>query len=170
MDRAATTVHFICGPVGAGKTTYALKLCEAHGAVHFSIDEWMVTLFSADTPPMPDWNWVVERVGRSEAQIVAMAIRLGRLNVPSVLDLGFLGRDQRDRVARVVTGAGLVPRLHVLDIDPGERWRRVEARNAQRGETYRLAVTRPMFDFIEQLWQRPSPEEMAALDGRMLAA
>ncbi|MBL8572013.1 MAG: hypothetical protein JNK84_23300 [Phreatobacter sp.] len=119
---------------------------------------------------MPDWNWIAERVGRSEAQIVAMAIRLGRLNVSSVLDLGFLGRDQRDRVARGVAGAGLAPRLHVLDVDPGERWRRVEARNARQGETFSLAVTRPMFDFVERLWQRPTPQEMAALDGRTRAA
>ena len=56
-------------------------------------------------------------------------------------------------------------RLHLLDPDPEERWRRVNARNEARGETFRVTVTRPMFDFIESLWQRPTPEEMAALNG-----
>ena len=56
-------------------------------------------------------------------------------------------------------------RLHLLDPDPEERWRRVSARDEDRGETFRLTVTRSMFDFIESLWQRPTPEELAALNG-----
>lgn len=170
MNPPATTVHLICGPSGAGKTTYARRLCGQLGAVHFSIDDWMMTLFSPDAPAQPDWNWVVDRVGRSEAQIIAMTLQLGRLRVPSVLDLGFLGRDQRARVATALSAAGLSPKLHVFDIDAEERWRRVEARNVEKGETYRLAVSRPMFDFVERLWQRPSSEEMASLDGMTLAA
>ncbi len=169
MNLPVPTVHLICGPSGAGKTTYARRLCAELGAVHFSIDEWMMTLFSPDAPAVPDWNWITRRVGRAEAQIVAMTNQLGRLTIPSVLDLGFLSRDQRERVAGAVVAAGCAPSLHVLDIDPAERWRRVEARNAEKGETFRLAVTRPMFDFVERLWQPPSPEEMAALNGLAVA-
>jgi len=44
-------------------------------------------------------------------------------------------------------------------------WRRVTARNEQQGETYRVTVTRPMFDFIETIWQEPDAAELAALDG-----
>lgn len=168
MPLPTPPVHLICGPSGAGKTTYSRKLCDEIGGVHFSIDDWMMTLFAPDAPPTPDWNWVVDRVGRSEAQIVAMTIQLGRLKVPSVHDLGFLGRDQRARVAQAVRAAGLAVRMHVFDIDAGERWRRVEARNAEQGDTYRLAVTRPMFDFVDRLWERPSSEEMAAFDGLLV--
>jgi len=32
-----------------------------------------------------------------------------------------------------------------------------------------VTVTRPMFDFIESIWQPPSPDEMAALDGARVA-
>ena len=42
-------------------------------------------------------------------------------------------------------------------------------RNAAPGKTYRMTVTRSMFDFIEAIWQPPSPEEMAALDGVRVA-
>ena len=94
-----------------------------------------------------------------------MTVQLGRLNIPSVHDLGFLGRDQRERVTGAARAAGLATRLHILDLDREERWRRVAARNAEKGETYRLTVTRPMFDFVDRLWQPPSDDEMAAVGG-----
>jgi len=49
--------------------------------------------------------------------------------------------------------AGLSVQLHFIDAPADERWRRVETRNARRGETYQLDfdVTREMFDFVEGL-------------------
>ena len=55
--------------------------------------------------------------------------------------------------------------LHLLDPDPEEPWRRVAARNDQRGESCRVRVSRPMFDVIESIGQRPTPEEMADPSG-----
>jgi hypothetical protein len=73
--------------------------------------------------------------------------------------------DRRQRVARQAQAAGLTVRLHFIDVPAEERWRRVSGRNGVQGETYRVTVIRPMFDFIESIWQPPSPDEMAALDG-----
>ena len=73
-------------------------------------------------------------------------------------------------VAINMLAAGLAVQLHFIDVDVEERWRRVENRNAEKGETFRLAVTRPMFDFIETIWQPPDADEMAALNGRRVAA
>ena len=42
--------HIICGSTGAGKSTYARKLAEQVGGLHFAIDDWMVTLFWKDSP------------------------------------------------------------------------------------------------------------------------
>lgn len=163
-------IHLVCGSTGAGKTTYANELRQKLGALHLSIDDWMVTLFAPDTPPQPGWPWIEERVRRCERQIVVTALALARSGVPSVLDLGLQQADQRRRVAERATAAGVGVRLHFLDVDATERWRRVEARNEQQGETYRVKVTRPMFDFIETIWQPPTPEEMSAFDGVRIAA
>jgi predicted kinase len=38
----------VCGPTGAGKTTYAISLSEEAKAIRFSIDPWMQTLFASD--------------------------------------------------------------------------------------------------------------------------
>jgi hypothetical protein len=68
-------------------------------------------------------------------------------------------------VADALRAGGVSPRLHLLDPGSEERWRRVSARNDMTGETYRVTVTRPMFDFIDSIWQPPTPKEMDALDG-----
>ena len=159
------TAHLICGAAGAGKTTYALRLRDECPAAHLSIDDWMVTLFGPDAPVPPDWGWISERVRRAETQIVRTAIEVGRCGPDSILDLSFLRADQRARVAEALRAGDVSPRLHLLDPGREERWRRVSARNEAAGETYRVTVTRPMFDFIDSLWQPPSPEEMTALDG-----
>jgi predicted kinase len=163
-------IHLICGSTGAGKTTYAGRLRPQLGALHLSIDDWMVTLFSPDRPARPDWPWIEERVGRCERQILTTALQAADAGMPSILDLGLQRADQRRRVADRAAAAGVGVRLHFLDVDADERWRRVEQRNEQQGETFRLKVTRPMFDFIETIWQPPTADEMTVLDGVRIAA
>lgn len=163
-------IHLVCGSTGAGKTTYANELRQQLGALHLSIDDWMATLFAPDAPPQMSWPWIEERVLRCERQILATALDLARTGVPSILDLGLQRADQRQRVAERAAAAGVGVRLHFLDIDATERWRRVEVRNKQQGETFRMKVTRPMFDFIETIWQPPTDDEMSVLDGVRVAA
>jgi len=167
-----TLVHLVCGSTGAGKTTYALKLAEQLAAVRFSIDEWMSALFWMDTPQPLDPAWSMERVERCSAQIWATAAQIAARGVPCILDLGFSLAAQRARYADLAREAGLSVQLHFLDASPAERWRRVEARNCQKGETYQLGfdVTREMFDFVETLWEPPSDAEMAACNGLRISA
>ena len=57
-------------------------------------------------------------------------------------------------------------RLHLVDAPLEERWRRVQARNeAPDADQLPFRLTREMFDFVEAMWERPDPDELAALDG-----
>jgi predicted kinase len=159
------TLHLICGSTGAGKTSYAMALSERLGAVHFSIDDWMVRLYGPDAPQPPDWGWISTRVRRCEDLIAAMALQTAQRGVDAVLDLSFLRITDRERFATMARDAGLSVRLHYVDVDADERWRRVCERNTSKGETYRVTVTRFMFDGIESMWQPPSTAELTALDG-----
>ncbi len=162
-------IHLICGSTGAGKTTYALDLAERIGAVRFSIDEWMTALFLIDSPqPLnPDPAWWIERVERCYAQMWVMARQVASRGVPSILDFGFSLKSSRERFADLARAAGFPPQLHFIEVPLEERWRRVQKRNAKKGETAQLnfEVTREMFDFVETLWEPPSDDEMAACDG-----
>lgn len=168
------TLHLVCGSTGAGKTTHALRLARELGAIHFSIDDWMVRLFGPDVraaaPRSPDWPWIAERIARCEDMIASQALELGRLGLSSILDIGLQRADRRRHLARHALEAGLRTQLHFIDVPAEERWRRVQARNAARGETFRIEVTRPMFDFIESIWQPPGEAEMQALAGVRIAA
>ncbi len=160
-------VHLICGSTGAGKTTYALRLSDDLGAVRFSIDEWMAALFWMDSPQPLEPAWSMERFRRCLTQIWAVVLRVAARDVPCVLDVGFGQKQSRARIAELAGNAGLSVQLHFIDVPAEERWRRVRARNAQKGETYQLGfdVTREMFDFVESLWEPPTDAEMLAYNG-----
>ncbi len=155
------TVHLICGATGAGKTTFARALATERNALRFSIDEWMATLFAADAPEPLTFEWAIERVGRCEAQIWRTgqaALAAGR---DIVLDLGFTTREQRDRFRAQAAEAGHATALHHVTADRETRLDRVRTRNQDRSEIFAFEVTDGMFDFMEDRFDPPAPEEEA---------
>jgi predicted kinase len=160
----------VVGCTGAGKSTYARALADELGAMRFSIDEWMVALFWADSPQPIEFAWAMERVNRCEAQIFAMARQAAQRGIPVVLDLGFTTKAHRDKFRGLGQEAGLSVAAHFVDVPAEERWRRVEARNAQQGETFSLPVDREMFDFMEGLWEPPCEAEWCADGGLRIGA
>ena len=159
------TIHLVCGSTGAGKTTFSMRLADEAGAIRLSIDEWMTALFEADRREQIEFAWMMERVNRCEAVMWNVAADAARRGVGSVIDCGFTRAEHRRKFANLAAEAGLPVVLHWLDVPVEERWRRVDRRNVERGETFRLEVTRPMFDFVEGLWEPPTPDEMAELNG-----
>src|SRR5690606_15417313 len=118
-------------------------------------------LFWPDSPEPIQYEWTMERISRCEAQIAEMAAELAKLGISSVLDLGFTTRDHRDKFRALAADAGITTSTHFVDVPVEERWGRVEARNRDGGETYRMEVTREMFDFMESIWETPTEEELS---------
>ena len=87
-------VIIVCGQVGAGKTTYSLKISNEINAVKFSIDPWMQTLFSKDMTAL-DFDWMMERVERCQVQIWEVAEQIIHTKGNVILDLGFTTKSQR---------------------------------------------------------------------------
>jgi predicted kinase len=164
-----SVIHLVAGSTGAGKTTFAIQLAEREKALRLSIDEWMVTLFEPDQPAEIRFEWMIERVNRCEAQMWDVALQAAAFGQPIIVDCGPTSAADRDKWVRRAAAAGLPVRLHFLDVDAEERWRRVQERNAQLGPTYRLHVTREMFDFVETLWEAPGDAELTRLNGVRLS-
>lgn len=162
---AVATLHIIAGSTGAGKSTYSAALCERSGAMRFSIDEWMGKLFWMDSPQPIRYEWTIERIDRCEAMIFAVARGLAERGVACVLDLGFTQAQHRTRFYDLAKAAKLPFQLHWIDVPADVRWQRVLQRNEQRGKTFVMEVDRAMFDFMEQRWEAPTPEEMALANG-----
>lgn len=99
-----STAHLIHGFVGAGKTTYAVKLEQDLPALQFSIDEWMIALYGQN-PPADKFE---EYHSRTTSLIWNVAIRALTLGQDVVLDFGFWSRKSRDDARQ---------RLHSIDAE-----------------------------------------------------
>ncbi|MFO1168218.1 MAG: AAA family ATPase [Rhodoblastus sp.] len=156
-----TDIHFIIGSTGAGKTTYARKLATSERALPFSIDEWMRELFAPDLAGA-SFAAMNQRVERARRQMWDVAEKAHALGVASIFDTGLLTRASRAQAQEEAARRGLSARFHYVAAPAATRWARVAARNAARDGGYAFEVTRPMFDFIETIWQAPDAEERAA--------
>ena len=161
----AFDVHLVCGQTGAGKSTYSARLASDLGGVRFSIDEWMERLHNADRPAELRFEWFYERVQRNCLQMRKMAEQLVAIEVPAIFDCGFTNGQERAIFSTWAEEQGYSVQLHYVDVDEATRWARVQRRNAEQAETFQFEVTREMFDFIGSIWEAPSDEELARLNG-----
>lgn len=159
LEISRRSVHLVAGSTGAGKSTYAMRLADDIGGMHLAIDDWMQRLFGPDRPADADFAWYIDRIERCEAQMWQLACDLHRSRAPAVLDLGLTTREHRRRFLARADRARIPARLHYVDVDPDRRWQRVLERNRDRGATFRLEVTREMFDFMESRFEPPTADE-----------
>lgn len=165
-DLKQPAIHLICGSTGAGKSTYAEHLRSQIDAAYFSIDDWMTTLFDPDITTPMDWHWISERASRCETQILSQAVALSQSGTSSILEIGLQTKEKRQKIFSDLDNANCELHTHYLQVGPQERWGRVQKRNREMGATYRLTITKDIFDFFEQLWEPISEEEYSLLNVR----
>lgn len=153
-------LHVIFGPCGAGKTTYAHAFARREGAVAFILDDWMAKLFGPDIPEPIEYAWMLERVGRCEAQIWAMAAAVIAAGTPAILDIGLMRKADRARVREIAAAVELPLQFHFVDAPPAIRRARVSDRNVVKGDSFAIEVTPELFDFMEGVYEPPDPEEL----------
>ena len=155
------TLNVIFGPCGAGKTTYAHTFARREKAVAFILDDWMARLFGADMPDPIEYEWMVERVGRCEAQIWSVAAGAIAAGTSVILDIGLMRKADRARVRQIAEATELPLQWHFVDAPAEVRRARVAGRNVVRGESFAIEVSPDMFDFIEGVYEPPEPAELA---------
>ncbi|MDB5445351.1 MAG: hypothetical protein JWQ97_668 [Phenylobacterium sp.] len=160
------TLNVIFGPSGAGKTTYANAFARRQGAVAFILDDWMARLFGPDIPDPIEYEWMLERVGRCEAQIWSTAAGVLAAGTSVILDIGLMRKADRDRIREIAEAVGLPVQWHFVTAAAEVRRARVAGRNVVRGESFAIEVTPDMFDFIEGVFESPEPAE---LDGAIVS-
>jgi predicted kinase len=154
------TLHVIFGPSGAGKTTYAHAFARREKAVAFILDDWMARLFAPDMPEPIEYEWMIERVGRCEAQIWSTAAAVLAAGTSVILDIGLMRRADRARVREIAEATGLPLQWHFVTASAEARRARVADRNVVRGENFAIEVSPEMFEFIEGVFEPPEPGEL----------
>ena len=157
----SATLNVIFGPCGAGKTTYAHNFARREKAVAFILDDWMARMFGPDMPEPIEYDWMLERVARCEAQIWSVAAGVIGAGGSVILDIGLMRRADRARIREIAEATGLPLRFHFVDAPQEVRRARVAGRNVVRGENFAIEVSPDMFDFIEGVYEPPEPDELA---------
>ncbi|WP_375749891.1 AAA family ATPase [Vibrio sp. HN007] len=150
----------VCGPMGAGKTTYAMSICGEINAVKFSIDPWMQRLFAEDMVAL-DYSWMMERVSRCYDQIWEVSEQIILLGGNVVLDLGFTTKAQRDIFVTKANALNIRAEIHYLDAQVETRRKRIANRNAEKDpNVFSFEVTDIMFNFMEPRFEVPDESEL----------
>jgi predicted kinase len=161
-------VHLIVGPVGSGKSTFALALCREHAAVRLTLDEWMSVLFSPDRPDEGLIEWYRERARRCVEVIWRTAQGLLAAGTDVVLEIGLIQQPERVRFLERVEAAGVPVTIYVLEAPREVRWERVQRRNQERGATFSMVVPPQIFELASDLWERPDEDECRGREVRFI--
>src|SRR3954468_11190161 len=103
----AARLDGVLGPLGGGKTTYAHAFAGREKAVAFILDDWMARLFGPDMPEPLQYDWMLERVARCEAQIWSVAAATIATGTSVILDIGLMGVADRTRVRQIAEATEL---------------------------------------------------------------
>lgn len=160
---AMPTLHIIEGPVGAGKTTYAIRLGRDLGTQPLVLDAWMTNLFQADRPETGLWPWYAERKARCKLQIMELAFGTLDHGKDVIVELGLIKVEDRLKFYATLDADQRTYLVHVLDTPREERQRRVAKRNIEQGETFAMYVSDDVFKLASDMWEPVGETER---DGR----
>jgi len=141
---------------GSGKTTLAKELEGRLRAIRFSPDEWMDAL-SLDV-------YDEERRGKIEALQWKFGQELLALGLTVIIEWGTWGRSERDTLRLGARALGAAVELHYLAAPADVLFDRIQRRRLENPPIERDALSR-----WSQMFQVPTPEEMALFDKPLIA-
>jgi predicted kinase len=163
-------LHLVIGPVGSGKSTFALQLSREHRAVRLILDDWIAQLFRADRPDTGLVPWYAERVQRCIEQIWKLAQSIIEVDIDVVLEIGLIQRRERERFYARVDAAGFPLTVYLLDAPRELRHARVERRNHEQGDTFSMVVPTEIFELASDMWEPPDEAELSQRSIRVVGA
>lgn len=149
-----TTLHILCGKIGAGKSTLAKALAAQEATVLVSEDAWLAALYGDRMATGADYMHFAAKLRGILAPHVADLLSAG---VSVVLDFPANTLDQRMWMRDLVQQAGTDHVLHHLDVPDDICLARLHARNAAGDHPF--AVTDAQFHAFTKHFAPPTAEE-----------
>ena len=162
-------IHLIEGPVGSGKSTFSLKMKEEIDAIHFSLDDWMASLFKPDRPNTGVMEWYSNRKQRCIDHIWKVAQQAHNSNTNVILELGLINKQAREEFLEAIHSERHNMIIHVLEADRDVRRERVKHRNMEKGETYSMNVPDEIFEIASNMWEPITENEFVGMDIRYVS-
>ena len=152
-------IHLVEGSVGAGKSTFSLKLEEDLKGVHFSVDDWMTALFRPDRPNTDVLVWYSHRKKRCIEQILKVANKVLSSDTDVILELGLINKDLRKYFLEIIALKNHSLEVYVLDAPRDVRKIRVKKRNIEKGKTFSMEVPDNIFEMASDMWEPVTNED-----------
>jgi predicted kinase len=153
VDEQAT-LYFMCGKMGAGKSTLAKSLAETKRAVFLSEDDLLRELYPNE---ISDLNDYVARAARVKQALSGHICSLLRRNVSVVLDFPANTVAQRTWFRELIDTSGALHELHFVDTpDDICKEQLAERSRLGSGDPLQDAAT---FDLLAAYFTPPGPKE-----------
>lgn len=149
------TVHLLCGYAASGKTTFARRISAEAGAVRFTLDEWMLSLYDL-VPSDPSYG---PAAARAKELIWSVALQCLSRGLDVVLDWSQWSRLQRSEWSARARQAGARAVVHHLDLPLETALQRLAARNLERPPGTHVLDPREARRFFEAFFEPPGPDE-----------
>ena len=142
----------ICGLPGAGKTTRAIAISKATGAVRLCPDEWLVAMGIS----LVDYSIRF----RLQDHMIQHGETLLQAGVSVVVEFGSWSRHERDAIRQIAERTGAATELHFVDAPLAELARRVRERG---GPDAKSLLEDVLLKFPEK-FERPTADETTLYD------
>ena len=151
---AEPMLHFLCGKIGAGKSTLAARLASRPRTLLISEDAWLAALYPGEIREVADDARCAGRLRQAMAGHVAALVAAG-LSV--VLDFPANTRASRAWLREVAQAAGCRHQLHFLDLPDDVCKARLRARN--ESGTHPFTTSEAQYDAITAYFVAPQDDE-----------
>lgn len=151
----APTLHFLCGKLGAGKTTLAKQLASKHRAVLICEDVWLQRLFPVE---IADFNDYLKYSERLKSVVAPHARELLVSGVSVVLDFPANVPSVRLWIRGIFDAANAAHVLHFVDTPNDVCIAQMQKRNVERPEGS-VQTSIEQFEHITSFFRPPRLEE-----------
>jgi predicted kinase len=145
-------LYVICGLPGAGKTTRAIAIAKATGAVRLCPDEWLEAMGIS----LVDYSIRF----RLQDHMLIHGETLLRAGVSVIVEFGSWSRSERESIRRIAIHTDALTELHFVDAPLSELARRVR----ERGGPDAKSLLEDVLLKSSEKFERPTADETSQYD------